>query len=479
MNTTLFAIVVIATFLATNIIAATVRGTITSRIYGADPNAHGWLRISLSLIGTIVGGGMFLAVGQIGFEAGVVGYCIGLAYLAGFVLVAVLSTKIRQTMDRGGHDTLIDLLESKYSRGFATHFALINFLMYLFLLSAQLLALYSFARYASTISQSRLPWMLIGLGIISMLLYTVVGGLRKDIWADIVQVAVITIAAGFFVYAMMTTGAVTDIFAKVPPSHLTGLDGKKYGWVFLAGLALFVPPSFLVRMDLWQRIRAASSARASSIAFLVAGVGSLMFYALFTTLGMWALVDGGHKGETATLEIITSHFTNRIVLGILVGALFAAVLSTADVFVNICSLFVAKMLWADLWSRARGDVSSDRALLTRERLGAVAVCVAAILIAWRAGDLVDLLVGALSILLIYLAPILGCFVEKWRSTRAAFVSSSSGLAVFLILFFSWNPKLAFAPAVIIAWISHWVVLLWRRRRMKPGGADKSAVIGDD
>jgi len=463
MNTTIFAIVVIATFAATNLIAAVAKGAITSRIYGADPNAHGWLRISLSIIGTIVGGGMFLAVGQIGFEAGVVGYLIGVAYLIGFVIVACLTGKIRERMDQGKHDTLLDLLESKYSRGFARHFAFVNFGMYLALLSAQILALYSFAHYAVSISHSNTPWILIGLGLLSMLLYTVVGGLRKDIWADIVQVAIISVAGAFFVSAMVSTGALAETFSKLPPSYLSGLDGKKYGPIFLIGLAVFLPPSFLVRMDLWQRIRAASTSRDASIAFLIAGVGSLFFYALFTTIGMWAFVEGGHRGETATLEMITGHFNDPKVLGILIGALFAAVLSTADVFINICSLFFAKIVWEKLWQKAKDNSVADRKLLLRERTGAIVVTCAAIGIAVAVPNLVDLLVGALSILLIYLAPIIGTFVDSWRSLKASFYSSTVGLFVFLVLFFSWNPKLAFAPAVLLAWIIHFFVI-WREHR---------------
>src|SRR2546430_14321163 len=101
MNSWSFALVVLATLIATNLTAYLGKGPITSRIYAADPNAHGWFRIGISLIGTIVGGGMFLAVAQIGFEAGIVGYLVGIAYVIGLVIVAFLIPRIRAVMDEG------------------------------------------------------------------------------------------------------------------------------------------------------------------------------------------------------------------------------------------------------------------------------------------------------------------------------------------------------------------------------------------
>jgi solute:Na+ symporter, SSS family len=460
MGSWIFATIVLGTLIVTNLVAFLGRGPITSRIYGADPNAHAWYRISVSIIGTIVGGGMFLAVGQIGYEAGVVGYLVGFTYVIGLGIVAYLAPKIRKVMDEGGFDTLLDLLESKYSRVLAMHFAFVNFVMCLFLLSAQMLALYSFARYASTLStHTWVPWALIGAGVLSMALYTIVGGLRKDIWADIAQVLIVIVAGVFLVRQMVVEDAFGQIWAKIPASHLSGTG---YGIVFLIGVAILLPPSFLVRVDMWQRMRAASSHRAASVAFLLAGLGSLVFYVLFTTVGMWARVEGGHTPKTATLEMISGHFKDPTILGIIIGGLFAAVLSSADSFVNICSVFLAKLTRNDLWQKARTSKSADRTLLFWERACAVGSIGIAILIALGAGNLVDLIVGALSILLIYLVPIIGTFADSLRSTLASLWSTTIGLVLFVVLFFSWNPKLSFAPAIVLAWLVYGVVVFRER-----------------
>ncbi len=461
MNSYIFAGIVIATLLINFAWAFLKRKGITFSIYAADPNKHSSLIIALSLAGTIVGGGMFIAVGQIGYEAGVVGFVLGFIYLVGLTVVGVFTKAIRNMMDKGNHDSLLDLLDSSYGNRVTFQFCFVNLVMYIFLLAAQFVGLFLFARYVQGLTGIIwLPWLLLILAVIGMFFYPVIGGLRKDIRTDIVQVLIVLLASLIILWQIFSKGIFVSMWTQLPAAHLSGTG---YGVVFVIGAILFLTPSFLVRMDIWQRIRAANTETASNRGFWIAGIISCFFYLFFTTIGMWAYVLKIPSGKYSTFELINQQFQNPVILGLIFGAFFAAVLSSADTFINNTSLFLTRMVFPNLWSKKQEE-SADKSLLRWSRMFAICSIILSLVLGYGMPNFVDLLVGAFSLLLIYLPTILGLFVENWRDKRAAFWSSNLGVVLFAILFFGWNPKIAFAPAVIVSIITYSLILSVRRAK---------------
>lgn len=457
MNTWVFFAVVVATLCAVNVVAFLRRGHDRGRfhVYFADPNRHGSIAILASLVGTIVGGGMFLAVGQMGFEAGVVGFVMGAAYLVGFVLLGMFAVTFRRVLDEAKAKTLVDLIERKYSKRVAVQFSVVSAAMYFFLLGGQFVALYIFAKYAESLCAfAWVPWLLVGLGIVSLLAYPVIGGLRKDISTDLFQVLLVLGAAAAITAYMVADTTFRGMWNTLPRSHLsgTGGPGSEYGLLFLVGVLLFVPGLFLVRNDLWQRIRAAREPARLRQLFVWAGVASCLFYVLFTLVGMWAFAKGGATAKTATLDMVVRSAQGPVGLGLIIGAFFAAVMSSADTFINNASAFFARVCCPALWAKVieSDDQDADRKLVWWSRVFALGVTLVGALIAWISSDIVDLMVGAFSLLLMYLPVVLGTFVRTWRSERGAFYGPFVGVTLFLVLFFAWSPKLAFAPAVVVS-----------------------------
>ena len=461
MNSYVFFGIVAATLLINFVWAFLKRKGVTFSIYAADPNKYNSLIIALSLVGTIVGGGMFIAVGQIGYEAGIVGYVLGFIYLIGLAIVGAFAKTIRDMMDKGSHDSLLDLLGSLYGNRVTFQFCFVNLIMYTFLLAAQFIGLFLFAQYVQNLTGILwLPWSLVIFAVIVIFFYPVVGGLRKDIRTDIFQVSIVLLASIIILWQILSKGILGSMWSQLPPSHFSGTG---YGIVFVVGAILFLTPSFLVRMDIWQRIRAASSEKASKRAFWIAGIISCFFFVFFTTIGMWAHVLNLPGGKYSTLELINQQFQNPVILGIIFGAFFAAVLSSADTFINNISLFLTRMVFPSLWAKKQEE-SADKSLLHWSRIFAVGFIVVSLVLAYIMPNFVDLLVGAFSLLLIYLPTILGLFIESWRDKRAAFRSSNLGVILFVILFFWWNPKMAFVPAVIISIITYSLVHTTTGRR---------------
>lgn len=454
MNTHLFVAIVLISLVLNVVIALFRSRGLGWRAYASDPKRYGWIVIAISMTGTVVGGGMFLAVAQIGYDAGIAGYVLGVVYVAGFGMTAMFARPITERLWGARNGTLIDVVRDCYGTPVTVVFSLTNAVLYLALLAAQFVATFQFVSF---LSLHGLPsWValtLIGLAVGSALFYPIVGGLRKDVQTDILQVLLIALGSAFILEAIWSSEAAGATLSRLPSSHLTGMG---YGSFFVVGVVLFLTPSFLVRMDVWQRFGIARNTRSAALGMAVAGVIACVFYFLFTTVGMQAYLEGVPSGKFVALEFLSIHLTSPVSLALVAAAFFAAVMSSADTFINGTALFLTSLLWRRRWENTSpGDES---ALLRRSRFMSLFVGVAGVALARVVPDLVDLLSGAFSLLLAFLPVVLGILFPQLRNSRAAFASSVTSLGVFLVAFFFWDPKQAFVPAVLISGVVFFLIL---------------------
>lgn len=447
MDELVFAITV-GSIILINIIIAFIRKKGERRTflqYAADPNKNRYSIIATTLTGTIVGGGMFLAVGQMGYESKYVGIALGIIYIIGLGLVGLFTKKIRQLMEQQKCHTLLDFIGLNYDKKVITQFTLVNFFMYLFLLASQFVAMSQLLSFIETkMVYNFIPYILLGMAIIALFLYPIIGGIRKDIQTDIIQMVVIFIAAILIVYQLINKNVVSEVFNS---NHFSLPLKNNYGLVFIIGSILFLTPSFFVRMDMWQRINTAKTSKDAKYGFWIAGILSFVFFILFTLIGSYANILKFEDSQFASLNTIYSLFENPIVLGFIIGAFFAAVLSSADTLINNVSIFTTKLVFPKS-NFSIEDFSSSK-LLKFSRINAVLLTFVAIAISFLIPDIVDLLIGAFSLLLIFFPTIMG-LLFKHNNSDAAFYSAFLGLIGFLCCFFFWNPKLAFVPAVLIS-----------------------------
>ncbi|MDR2383548.1 MAG: hypothetical protein LBD76_06680 [Prevotellaceae bacterium] len=449
--------VVVSVFLLFNISLAFIRNRKEKNTFIkfiADPNKHGTIIIALSISGTIIGGGMFMTIGQIGYESISAGIILGLVYLAGLFLVGITSRKIRDKMDNENHSTLIDFLKSYYNEKTVILFSIINILMYLFLLAGQFVVIFQLLLFTNGFMVNKwIPVVLILLSFISILLIPVIGGLRKDIQTDILQMGVIFVASIIICCKFFQTNNLLSVV-----QNIGDIETDNYGWPFIVGSVLFITPSFFIRMDIWQRIRSAKSNKSSYRGFIIAGIISLFFFGVFTIMGIWAKSSGIKESQFSTLELIFSIFKNPITSGLIIGSFFAAVLSTADSLINATSIFITRLSFTKKWTHKIDDnVSSE--LLRKSRFVGLITFAVALILGYIIPNIVDLMVGAISLLLIFLPAILGLFIEWWRNIKATYYASIIGLLVFVLLFILWSPKTAFIPAVIITFLSYFIIRL--------------------
>ena len=119
---------------------------------------------------------------------------IGLVYLIGLGFVGILTKRIRQMMEEQNCYSLLDFLSSNYDKKVTTQFNIVCFVMYLFLLSSQFVAMYQLISFMETkMVDQFIPYMLVSLAVIALFLYPIIGGIRKDIQTDIIQMIVLLI----------------------------------------------------------------------------------------------------------------------------------------------------------------------------------------------------------------------------------------------------------------------------------------------
>ena len=447
MNNYVFAGMVLLILIVINIVAFYFRDKTSWDIYEADPDKHGFWAILLSLLGTIVGGGMFLATGQMGYEAGIVGYLWGIATFVGFFLVALVVPKLRKILEDTQRNSIVELVEFNFSKRVSRLFCFIGGLIYFFMLAGQLVALKDFCSFAVVLTGSKyLPWALVGAGVLCMFLYPIIGGLRKDITTDSIQVGIIIVAALIIFINLVDNGNVKNMWQTLPSKYLSGTG---YGIIPSVGILIFMPGLFLVRTDILQRIKSGHSTIVVSSAMIIAGIGALLFYVLFTTLGMYALSVHSKSGNTASLDMIHLLVVGDYKVSFIIGAFFVAVMSSADTFINNISILLARMVTPHSGEFPVPDALKKK-LLKRSRIIAFGAIILALVIAFVSNNFVDLLVGAFSLLLIFMPIIIGIISQRYVTEKGAYYSSLAGGLIFLTLFFTWDPKYAFVPAVLIS-----------------------------
>ncbi|PIX88492.1 MAG: hypothetical protein COZ30_00670 [Candidatus Nealsonbacteria bacterium CG_4_10_14_3_um_filter_36_16] len=428
----------------------------------ASRNSIGFWAILLSLTGTIVGGGMFFAVGQIGYEAGIIGYIIGVCYIIAFTLMGLEIPRIRKLFENKNYLTLIDLVDGEYkSKKTTLAFAIVNFFIYFFVLAAQFLVLGIFLNYFAGI-QLTYAILLIAMVVagLNIIIYSVVGGIQKDIATDVFQMIVVFVGSLLLVSLLFKPVTWTSI-STLPTTYFTGLG---YGAVFLIGAIIFLIPLIFVRLDFWQRILAAKNEKVARKAFFVAGPLTFLFYFIFTTVGMYAKSSGIAEAKTATLGLITQTFSG-LAFAIIILAFLAAVMSTADTALNVASVSFSRLFKRKTWHRYLESQEYDRELLKFVKISALLIGVFSVITAFLIPNIVDLFVAAFSAVLILAPATFALLFSKKPNSNAAFYSIALGFLVFLLLFM-FIPKEAFVAGILVSILTYFIVNKLSTRKLK-------------
>lgn len=429
----------------------------TLEAYLVNNRKTGLLPLVLTTLATFVGGGTSMGLISMGYQAGFAATGVGVAYFLGFFLLAWFAPRIRQAGVRYSIYSFPQFLNRSYgihespvfARWFSSVVTGVNVFIFFFLLAAQFVGMASLLKYSFGIDY-------LASAVISCLIvigYTAMAGLAGVIVTDMIQfVMIVVMMVTIFIPGIWADTHGLDLVSSLPEPML---NGTSFGLAFLIGLPLFIAPSVLVRMDIWQRLLAARSAKVARKTALWSGFGMLPFYLVFPLVGMAMRVQGGAdlNPDDSTFFFISRHSGHGLFAFAVVG-LLSALMSSGDSFLNIIAISAIN----DLKGWSRKPLSRER-FFWGVKLATVLFGLLALLLALVSPDIVNLMVVGLGTISIFV-PATWVALTHGNAIKYRKVALSSILSGFVVnvAFFVWGvvssngpePKSSFVPAFIVA-----------------------------
>lgn len=302
-----------------------------------------------------------------------------------------------------------------------------------------------------------------------VIVYTAFAGLSGVIITDSIQfIVIIIMIIAIFIPGVWSDTSGFENLKQLPPSFL---NGTHEGLVFLIALPLLLSPSVLTRMDIWQRTLAANSQKTAKRNSLLSGAFMLPFYIIFPLVGMALRVDfgAGIDPDHAT-HLFLANNTNAIFLGFAIIGLLAALMSSADSFLNIVAMTAVR----DFSSWKTEGKPKDK-VFKQVRIAVVVFGALALGMALYMADIVELFIAGITLNIIFTPITLLALIKKdvYKYKFAAFTSILSGTIVIASLFAygfiiddSGILKIAFVPATIVATIAMFIGVWIRNRKEK-------------
>ena len=429
----------------------------------------GVIGITASMVGNIVGGGVFFAVGSMGYDAGIAPLSILLSYVIGFGLLIWLANSIRSIVQHHGVNEMFDVLRIRLnstvgSEKYIILLCVMTLCVYFFSLAGQFLVLSTFLKFFAPEIGTNIVVLSMVLMAIMTFIYATWGGLPKDIFTDIFQTCIILIA--------IIAGVITLVMhpphfnlAQLPENTFNGLG---YGVIFPIAVIFFFSPTYLARFDVWQRLISSKSTKVFRVSLLISLPIICIAYGLFVFLGIYARANGPgiEIRDTAVLWSIKELMPVPVFMLMVLG-LYAAVMSTADTLLNVStiSLWKALSIVRPDFGRSIQNISSIR------KLSIIVGLLACLLIA-TSPDIVELMMGAFSSIVIFSPSILYILCSRKPLALVSLLSAGPAYLMFWIIYFI-LPKLrlyAFIPcaslSVIVLLIGILITWVYARKQKK-------------
>jgi len=378
----------------------------------------------MTLVSTWYGG--ILGVGEFSWRYGISNWVVqGLPYYFFAVIFALtLARKIRRT----NLLTIPDRLEEVYDRKTALVGAGLTFL---------LTSPAPYILMVGVLIQMVLGWPLtlsVLVGTVVTIAYLFSGGLRADIYTDVVEFIVMFAGFGVAVpIAVGKLGGISYIADHVPPLHLTWSGGNPWQfilvWFFIA-LWTLVDPAF------HQRCYAAKDERTARNGILLSIPFWFIFDALTAVTGLYAravLPDIDQPVMAFPL------FAEKVLPPVAKGLFFAGMLATVMSTLNTTTFISGTTLGRDLFLRWKSGLTTDHDIRWT-RLGLLVTAIVAIVLCLLIPSVIDLwyVIGTTMIPGL-LVPVLASYFDTLLvETRYAF------------------------PAMILGWVvsTGWLVAGW-------------------
>lgn len=356
-------------------------GHTTSGFLAADHSLGGWVS-AISAAASSESAWVMLGLSGLGYEKGIAAYWTSIGCVAGFLATSlfVIAPLRRDSRDLGAI-TVSDYIESKLgdtSKVLRT----ISAIVIIFFMMCYVVA--QFIGAGKEIGGMGLFSYESGvvLGALIIAFYVAIGGYAAVCWTDFLQgLLMAAVMIVFPLMAIVQAGGPSEVLSELSRQGLgwiPGGEGLKWAAIgFIIGqlgigLGYLGMPHSIIRYITLRDDREAAKAAAVTVGW---GVLVLFGSATFGMVGR-VLIPGLEDPELI-LPRFTAAFLHPVIAGIVLAAVMAAIMSTADSQLMIS----ATALVHDLWYRMTGGKNDESSMVLMTRTAIAVMAVTAMLIA--------------------------------------------------------------------------------------------------
>lgn len=445
----------------------TVRRVKSSSDFAVASNRIIWPVMFATLAASFLGGGASL--GRAG-ESFVNGYAFMFAASAFPIQTIFVGYFIAPRLKRyAGAQTVGDVMAEHYGSMARLLTGLISIVFCAAILGAQALAIGTIASIALGISVT--TGILVGMGFV--LVYSTVGGMWAVVQTDILQFLMLGVFLPVTLIIGIThVGGPAELVSQIPSGHFSVFGNYTllgFLTVFLSfGLGEALVPPYA------QRAYSSPDAANARKGYTSAGLFGLLFYFVTASLGLVALVLFPDIQSDAALPTLVKNILPIGLTGLVLAALLAVVMSTADSYLNSTAVVFVK----DLYLPFVDSNISERGRLWMERGVTLIVGVAAIVFALYVPSIVDALLYSYALWApTIIIPLVLAVVWGFRGRAAAVGALLAGLTVTAI--WTWilgepfgvTGLIAGLVANVSAFFAAYLIFNRGSRRVQPPASD--------
>jgi SSS family solute:Na+ symporter len=372
-----------------------------------------------SLAAAFLGGGASIGVAGATMRDGYVYMFAFCAFGIQTVLVGLfVAPRLKNYV--GAH-TLGDVMHEHYGKPARIVTGVLSLALCAGILGAQALAIGTVVN--ATLDVPTVPAVLIGMGVV--VLYSSFGGAWAVIQTDMLQFVFLGVLLPVaLLIGLDAVGGPSSLIDQVPAAHLTVMGDYtplQFLTLFCALLLgeTLVPPYA-------QRTFSTPDSRHARIGFTMAGFFSFAFYFVSASLGLIALVLYPNIESDQALPTVVMNLMPIGVLGLVIAALLAVVMSTASSYLNSTAVVLTK----DIYQPLRTSPIPATRRLAIERATSVIVGAAATIFALSVPTIVDALLYSYTLWApTIIVPLFAAVLFGIRSAPAALSGIAAGAIV--------------------------------------------------
>jgi SSS family transporter len=381
---------------------------------------------SATLIATWFGGSTMMGSAGASYERGLIGVIAD--PFGGALCLFLVGFFFARIFRRLGLLTIVDLFEIRFGRVSATIAAIAAISTNIGWTGGMLVA---FGYVFESLTGVPLHIGIMG-GAVVVFIYTVAGGMWAVAVTDFVQMVIIVIGLVLLlVVVLIDVGGWGNIGPHLPEGTFSMLPEERSPAIWLNYLRawLIFGLGDLTAQALIQRAMSAKDERTAQNSFYLAGFGHLSLGMIPVTLGIIASVTLPGLAEPETvIPTLAIEYLHPVAIAIFVGALLAAIMSTADsALLAAASVFSVNIL--PLFKRR----ISDKQRLLATRISIPVFGIVAVYVAVEVQVVYELIMDANSVKLVCVAvPFIAGVWWKRANRTGVLASMATGFLAWLI-----------------------------------------------